>query len=138
MTSTSTRRKEITVVKRLQFQQKLESGVSADELASKHGVRKKTIYQYRRNAAVIRQLSENPRSMDMKRKRTLLHENVDTRLRAWFLEKQTLACILTDSILQEKAIELHEEFGGSSNFTASSSKCGSSVLKRDTTCVYYC
>ncbi|XP_043251212.1 tigger transposable element-derived protein 2-like [Colletes gigas] len=119
MASVPPRKEQNTVAKRLEILQKFEKGVPVEQLAAEYGINRRTIYRYRNNAASIREFSENPNSMDLKKKPTLLHEDVNNRLYAWIIEKQASGEILTDTLLQKKARELHAEFAGPSNFTAS-------------------
>lgn len=119
MATIPARKEQNTVAKRLEILQKLEKGVPAEKLAAEYGINKRTIYRYRNNAASIRRFSESPNSMDLKKKPTLLHEDVDNRLYAWISERQALGEVLTDNLLQKRARELHAEFASPSNFTAS-------------------
>lgn len=104
---------------RLQIVQKLNDGATVAQLAAEYRVNKRTIYRYRKNAASLRQISERLNSMDFKKRPTVQYKDVDTRLHTWILERRALGDKITDSIMQEKAKELHEEFGGTSNFAAS-------------------
>ncbi|XP_054008672.1 jerky protein homolog-like [Hylaeus anthracinus] len=49
----------------------------------------------------------------------VLHGIVDSRLYTWIMERGALGDVLTNNLLQKKAMELHTEFGGPSNFVAS-------------------
>ncbi|XP_053987627.1 jerky protein homolog-like [Hylaeus volcanicus] len=120
MASTPARKlQQVTYEKRLEIVQKLEAGVTVDQLVAEYGLAKRTIQRYRQNAISIRQNLENSNCLRSKRIRPLLHDTVDTRLYTWYLEKRALGDILSDSLLKEKAMELHAEFGESSNFAAS-------------------
>nr|XP_034186984.1 jerky protein homolog-like [Osmia lignaria] len=115
----TSRKEEITLGKRLEILQKLDNGANLRELAAEYGINKRTMQRYRKNAASIRKLSESSIDMGMKRRRASLHEDVSTRLHAWIIERRASGETLTDSMLQEKAKQLHEEIGGSSYFAAS-------------------
>ncbi|XP_043251226.1 jerky protein homolog-like [Colletes gigas] len=119
MTSIPTKKGRTTIATRLEILQKFEKGVSVQQLIAEYGVSKRTIFRYRNSAASIRNFMEKPNYMDLKKKIHILHEDIDNRLYAWITEKQDLGEILTDSLLQKKARELHAEFDGTSKFTAS-------------------
>ncbi|XP_054000186.1 jerky protein homolog-like [Hylaeus anthracinus] len=110
---------QITYEKRLEILQKLEEGVSPDKLAAEYGLHKRTIQKYRKNATSIRQFSDCTSCLHSKRIRPVLHGIVDSRLYTWVMERRALGDVLTNNLLQKKAMELHIEFGGPSNFVAS-------------------
>ncbi|XP_054003119.1 jerky protein homolog-like [Hylaeus anthracinus] len=118
MASSHSRKEQSTVAKRMEILQRLEEGATVNQLISEYGLSRATIYRYQRNAVAIRQAAEN-RRRNLRKKPSLVHDVVDTRLRGWVSMRQALGDTLTDSILQEKARELHERFGGPSNFMAS-------------------
>ncbi|XP_017759155.1 PREDICTED: jerky protein homolog-like [Eufriesea mexicana] len=115
----SGKRQSVTVAQRLEIVQKLEDGVSVEDLVMEYGVSKRTIRRYKKDSMSIRQLSENPLCMHLKRQRTSLYEDMEAELYKWVLKRRALGRTLTNTLLQEKAKELHAEFGSSSNFTAS-------------------
>ncbi|XP_017792714.1 PREDICTED: jerky protein homolog-like [Habropoda laboriosa] len=113
------RKEETTVAKRLEILQKLEEGMTIDKVASEYGLHRRTIQRYRKNVESIKEFSKNPRTLAMKRNRLSVHEDINLLLHKWILKRQTKGDIFNDSLLQEKAKELHEKFGSSSSFTAS-------------------
>ncbi|XP_020294918.1 jerky protein homolog-like [Pseudomyrmex gracilis] len=112
-------RKDTTVKERLEIIQKLQNGVSVSDLANEYGLSKRCINKYRTNALQIQQLAETGNLKEMKRIRTSPVEEINIRLNTWILERRALGDTLTDNILQQKALELHREFGISTKFTAS-------------------
>ncbi|XP_050469785.1 tigger transposable element-derived protein 2-like [Bombus huntii] len=117
--STSMQKEETTVATRLEIIRKLEEGVTIGKLVAQYGLHKRTIERYKRNILSLRKISKNPRRLVMKRTRASLHEDTNVRLLEWILERQMKGDILRDSMLQTKAMELHEQFGCSTPFTAS-------------------
>ena len=116
MASAPSKKRNLTVRQRLKIVQQLEEGATIKQVANEYGVSERTIQRCRKNAPSIQQQSDHP---DMKRKRNLRYDSLDSRLYKWFVEKRALGDILTDNLLLEKAKALHEEFGGPGNFRAS-------------------
>ncbi|XP_017794487.1 PREDICTED: jerky protein homolog-like [Habropoda laboriosa] len=117
--ASSGKRHTVAVKKRLEILQKLEEGLSVNDLAVEYGVSERTIRRYRLESITIRQLCKNPMRAQSKRRRASSYENMESQLYEWVLQRQALGDVLTNALLQEKAKELQQQFGSSSNFTAS-------------------
>ncbi|XP_020293552.1 jerky protein homolog-like [Pseudomyrmex gracilis] len=111
--------KDPTVKERSEIVKKLQDGASVNTLANNYGLSKRSIRNYRKNAVRIQQLAKNETLKKRKRIRTSNVEEINTRLSTWILEKRMLGDILTDNLIQQKALELHQKFGVPAKFTAS-------------------
>ncbi|XP_053980802.1 jerky protein homolog-like [Hylaeus anthracinus] len=120
MEAVPSQKKRNTVAKRLEIVQKIEKGVSVEQLIAEYGISKRTVFRYKQTASSIREYAKKAyNTMDLKKRMKLLYEDVDDRLYTWILEKQASGEVLTDTILQNKARAMHEESDGPSKFTAS-------------------
>lgn len=117
--ASSGKRYTVTVGKCLEILQKLEECLSTDDLAIEYGISQRTIRRYKQQSTSIRELSENPMRAQSKRQRVSSYEDMETRLYEWFLARRALGDIIQNALLQKKAKEFKNEFGSSSNFTAS-------------------
>ncbi|XP_076228465.1 major facilitator superfamily transporter 18 isoform X1 [Nomia melanderi] len=112
--------RSLTMNQRLEVLRHLESGASTSELATKYDIHPATVCRIRRYAATLNQLTEQGVVMGNRRKlRKPVNEEVDNRLYVWYLEQLALGETLTDSLMLEKAVDIHTEYGGPSTFKAS-------------------
>lgn len=98
---------------------KINSGVSIRKLASEYHVSTNTIRRIGRDERILQHFAEQGSEMlKEENQMKLVHENIENRLYAWFLERKVLGDLITDLVLQEKALEISNKFGGSSTFNA--------------------
>ncbi|XP_043251946.1 jerky protein homolog-like [Colletes gigas] len=117
----SSRRVTLSLKQRLDVIQKLKTGVPDTVLANEYGVKTATIHRIKRNEVRIRHLTQSMAKQGFKRRRIRkpLQNELEARLYSWFLQRRALGDRISNSLLQKKAKELHEEFGGPSLFRAS-------------------
>ncbi|XP_017797943.1 PREDICTED: jerky protein homolog-like [Habropoda laboriosa] len=108
--------KQISIEKRLEILNKLEAGVSVNDLAREYNVTDRSIRRIRQNVLSIRQFAENSQHLTRKRIRTSTCDDFENQLYSWFLQRCCLGDRITDNILLEKAKELQKE-SGPPNFT---------------------
>ncbi|XP_076167107.1 cytochrome P450 302a1, mitochondrial isoform X3 [Ptiloglossa arizonensis] len=115
------RRVTLSLQQRLDVIQKLKNGVRDTVLANEYGVKTVTIRRIKRDEPRIRQLSQTStrKLCNRQRIRKPLQDGLEGRLYSWFLQRRALGDRISNMLLQEKARELHEEFGGPSSFKAS-------------------
>lgn len=109
----------LTLQQRLEIVQKLQYGVSVNQLAIDYGISSSTVRRIKSNALELRQRLEIPGAATRKKMRKPLMEELDARLYEWYLERRALGDYISDSILQAKAKKLNEAYGDTSKFTAS-------------------
>ncbi|XP_053973134.1 uncharacterized protein LOC128873530 [Hylaeus volcanicus] len=109
----------LTLQQRHDILQQIEVGVPMIQLANDYNVNSMTIRRIRSNAAQIRQQSQLMGIKNQKKFRMPVLRQLDMRLYAWYLHRRTIDDHVTDSMLQAKAKELNEQFGGPSSFTGS-------------------
>ncbi|XP_043260684.1 jerky protein homolog-like [Colletes gigas] len=111
--------KEMTVGERLNILNKLEAGATVRDLAIEYNVSERSIRRHRQSAQSIRKFAEDSHGIHRKRIRTRTFNDLDKEVYNWFLECRLLGHQITDSVLLEKAKELHEEIGGRYGFAGS-------------------
>ena len=109
----------LTLQQRLDVVQKLQYDVSVNQLAIDYDIDPTTVRRIRSKAAELRQWSQIPGAATRRKMRKPVLADVDTHLYAWYLERRGLRDNITDTMLQEKAKKLNEQFGGPSTFLAS-------------------
>ena len=98
----------------------LEVGASVKVLAQEYSVHESTVRRIRSEGTNIRNFADQgSQILQWKNQRKPKHDDLDSSLCKWFLERRTLGDPLSDLLLQEKAMELYNEIGGTSSFTAS-------------------
>ncbi|XP_043252394.1 jerky protein homolog-like [Colletes gigas] len=109
----------LSLEQRLDILRQLEDRVPQNQLAKNYGISVVTIHRIKKNAVQIRQQSQTPGTEGKKRFRRPVLDELDTRLYTWYQQRRAVDQRITNAILQEKAVELNEEFGGPSSFSAS-------------------
>nr|XP_031825294.1 jerky protein homolog-like isoform X2 [Nomia melanderi] len=115
------RRPMLSLEQRSEIAQHLESGVSTRRLAAEFDIHPTTVRRIRRNADMVTQYLEEFNHGKKKRRnlRKPLHQEVDTRLHAWVLDRKAEGQPVTDVMMTAKAVEINKELGGSLEFKAS-------------------
>nr|XP_031843598.1 jerky protein homolog-like [Nomia melanderi]XP_031843599.1 jerky protein homolog-like [Nomia melanderi] len=106
----------LTIEQKVEILQKLECGASTSTLASEYNIHPSTVRKIRRRGFPSCQ------GIDMRKRKRIrkpVYDALDTKLYLWFLETKTLGIPITDLLLQEKALQISQEIGGSSTFKAS-------------------
>ncbi|XP_015439681.1 PREDICTED: jerky protein homolog-like [Dufourea novaeangliae] len=114
------RRPMLSLEQRFEIAQHLESGVSTRRLAAEFDIHPTTVRRIRRTADLVTQFLEEGSGRTKRRNlRKPVHQELDSRLYAWILERKSRRESVTDTIMTEKAVELNKELGGSVDFKAS-------------------
>lgn len=109
----------LSLQQRIDIVRKLEDGVPMSQLVKEYGVSSITIRRIKNNAVLLRQRFKTPGAEGRKKMRKPVLDELDNRLYAWFRKQRVIGDRITDAVLQEKAKELNETFGGPSSFSAS-------------------
>lgn len=113
-------RSTLTVQQKIEIYQKMESGVSTNELMSEYGVAGNTMRRIRRNGKSLQHYANRGNHLlTRKSRRKSLYEDLENRLYQWFLEQKSVGNSFTIAQLQRKALEMSKELGVPSTFNAS-------------------
>ena len=110
----------LSIQQKLDIAQKLDNGESVSALAMAYCVHPTTVRRIRRNKLALHQLdSKSVHIRRIKKVRKPKYDELENRLRTWFLERRVLGDTISDLRLQKKAMEMATQFAGTTGFKAS-------------------
>lgn len=112
-------RVDLTMHQRMEIIKKLERGATVQELCKYYNASRSTIYVVIRKAVEVSQYISQCGPPERKRLKKAGNEDLEGRLYSWLLERKVNGDKVTDVLIREKAMELNEELGGSTDFKGS-------------------
>jgi hypothetical protein len=121
----------ITVENRKEIISKLDTGISGTSIAEEYNVSESTISKIKKNKANVleriekfkKNVESSPKPIDLSSKKSLKSAKdvvLENAVLIWFTQQRNLGHPVSGPLLREKALELHKELNGNSNFKASS------------------
>lgn len=116
------RRKSISIKSKLQILKKIDDGAKIKDICNEYGIHKSVVSKIRQNKENLNNFATRSMRLSSSRKQLQVRkfEQIEDKLYKWFLIERERNNVITNNILQIKALEFYNENKLPINFSASS------------------
>ncbi|XP_015431915.1 PREDICTED: jerky protein homolog-like [Dufourea novaeangliae] len=113
------KRTSVSVKEKLEIIEKLGQGIPARVLAESHNLHVTSVWRMKRKRKELYRVLEREGVQETEEVKTLKYDELETRLQSWYAQRTLLGGHISNRLLRDKALQINQEIGGDSSFTAS-------------------